>query len=69
MVNLVGSRQTTDREALPSEYLHDFRFATRNMARKEILEYITFYNADRLHSSLGYVSPMEYERLQWMKAA
>ena len=55
--------------SLKSEYLQDFRFATRDMARKEILEYITFYNADRLHSSLGYVSPMEYERLQWRKVA
>lgn len=55
--------------SLKSEYLADFRFVTRATARREILEYITFYNVDRLHSSLGYLSPMEYERLQWMKAA
>jgi transposase InsO family protein len=55
--------------SLKSEYLADFRFVTRDMAKKEILEYITFYNAYRLHSSLGYVSPMDYEKQQWMKAA
>lgn len=55
--------------SLKSEYLADFHFATRDAARREVLEYITFYNADRSHSSLGYVSPMEYERLQWVKAA
>ena len=55
--------------SLKSEYLADFRFVTRHMAKMEIIEYITFYNADRSHSFLGYVSPMEYERLQWMKAA
>lgn len=55
--------------SLKSEYLADFRFATRDMAQKEILEYINFYNAYRLHSSQGYVSPMDYERPRWMKAA
>jgi transposase InsO family protein len=38
--------------SLKSEYLADFRFVTRDMAKKEILEYITFYNAYRLHSFL-----------------
>ncbi|MBW1982998.1 MAG: IS3 family transposase [Deltaproteobacteria bacterium] len=39
------------------------------MASKEILEYITFYNAYRSHSSLGYVSPMEYERQKMLRVA
>ena len=55
--------------SLKSEHLADFRFATRAAASREVLEYITFYNVDRSHSSLGYVSPMEYEKLQRMKAA
>jgi len=29
-------------------------------AKKEIFEYINWYNKERLHSSLGYLSPMDY---------
>jgi transposase InsO family protein len=38
-------------------------FASRAAARHEVTNYILgFYNPTRLHSSLGYVSPMEFER-------
>jgi len=38
-------------------------FATKVEAKAEIFEYVeVFYNRVRLHSSLGYVSPAEYER-------
>ena len=38
-------------------------FATREAARASIVEYIeVFFNRIRLHSSLGYMSPAEYER-------
>jgi putative transposase len=38
-------------------------FASRATARREIAEYILgFYNPTRLHSYLGYMSPMEFER-------
>jgi transposase InsO family protein len=38
-------------------------FSSRAAARRAVTEYIlTFYNPTRLHSTLGYVSPMEYER-------
>ncbi|MEO6626292.1 MAG: IS3 family transposase [Burkholderiaceae bacterium] len=33
-------------------------------ARWEIVEYIGYYNIERHHSSLGYVSPAEFE-LRW----
>jgi putative transposase len=38
-------------------------FATRAQARSAIFEYIeAWYNRVRLHSSLGYVSPREFEQ-------
>ena len=38
-------------------------FATREQAKAEIFEYLeVFYNRVRRHSSLGFVSPVEFER-------
>ena len=34
---------------------------TRASARRAIVEYIGWYNGTRLHSTLGYQSPAEYE--------
>ena len=31
-------------------------------AVREISDYIRYYNVERRHSSLGYVSPVEFER-------
>ena len=45
-------------------------FRSRQEARTVIFEYIeVFYNRVRLHSTLGYLSPEEYERKGILKAA
>ena len=45
------------------ELTHDEDYATKEEARASIFEFIeVFYNQIRRHSSLGYVSPAEYER-------
>jgi putative transposase len=44
------------------ELTHHESYATREEARRSLFEYIeVFYNRRRLHSTLGYRSPAEYE--------
>jgi putative transposase len=51
--------------SLKKELVHDADFASRAEARAAIVEYIeVFYNTKRRHSSLGYVSPAEYEQAE-----
>ena len=41
-------------------------FESREVARNAVFEYIEmFYNPKRLHSALGYKSPIEFEKLQF----
>jgi transposase InsO family protein len=47
---------------LKTECIYARRFATRAEAREAIFHFIeVFYNGKRRHSTLGYVSPMEFE--------
>ena len=48
---------------LKCEVAPDEMFATRDQARAELFEYLeVFYNRVRRHSSLGFLSPAEFER-------
>lgn len=48
---------------LKNELVLGGTYRHRDEARREVFEYIeTFYNPHRLHQSLGYVSPVEFER-------
>jgi len=50
---------------LKKELVHRRRFLTRAEAYRAIFEYIeVFYNRQRLHSSLGYQSPVDFETMR-----
>ena len=51
--------------SLKVERLHGMRFDTRRLAKDEVMDWITFYNHRRLHSTLGYTSPMAFEQ-KWL---
>jgi len=57
--------------SLKRELVDDSHFVTRLEARLAIFEWINWYNNERLHSSLDYLSPQEFERAsqQLQKAA
>jgi len=48
---------------LKTELTHHRRYQTRQEAKQEIFEYIeVFYNRQRRHSTIGYQTPMGYEK-------
>ena len=46
---------------LKLECVYRHRFRTRAEARIKIFEYLNFYNRERLHSALGFKSPVDFE--------
>lgn len=49
--------------SLKRELVHHCQFSTRAQAKAAIFEWIEiFYNRDRLHSALGFQSPVDFEQ-------
>jgi putative transposase len=48
--------------SLKVERLHGQHFETVRQAKDEALDWLLWYNPTRLHSTLNYVSPMQYEQ-------
>jgi transposase InsO family protein len=47
--------------SLKRELVHRYRFATRSEAKAAITAWILRYNTTRLHSTIGYIPPVEWE--------
>jgi putative transposase len=51
---------------LKTELIHPRMFSSRGIARTTIAEWIeVFYNRQRLHSKIGYLSPLQFEENYW----
>ena len=48
--------------SLKVERLHDKRFETIRAAKDEVINWLLWYNRTRMHSTLHYVSPMQFEQ-------
>jgi transposase InsO family protein len=53
--------------SLKVERLHGQRFVTRRSAKDETIAWLLWYNQTRLHSTLAYVSPVQFEQ-NWLAA-
>ncbi|WP_444945065.1 IS3 family transposase [Microbulbifer sp. ZKSA006] len=47
--------------SLKREWLTGNLYATREDAITDVRAYIAYYNSRRIHSTLGYVTPIEFE--------
>jgi putative transposase len=47
--------------SLKTERVHGAKYQTIAAAKQDVLDWITWYNTERLHSSLGFVSPAAFE--------
>jgi transposase InsO family protein len=54
--------------SLKVERLHGQRFETIRAAKDETISWLLWYNRTRMHSTLNYVSPMQFEQ-EWTDAA
>ena len=48
--------------SLKADVVHGVAFSSDDSLRSCVSRYVRYYNYRRLHSSLGYLSPVEYER-------
>mgnify|MGYP002138722940 FL=1 len=55
--------------SLKSERVYLTHYRSYEEARTDVFDYIRFYNHQRRHSTLGYVTPVEYERRRLVLSA
>jgi transposase InsO family protein len=62
-------RQSVFFRNLKHEQLNYEKFRTKEAAMLSIIDYLAFYNGKRIHSTLSYPSPLEFEREFYKKTA
>jgi putative transposase len=55
--------------SLKHEQINYERLRSKEFAKLSIIDYLAFYNGKRIHSKLGYQSPLEYERKFYKESA
>ena len=63
----LGSSATWVFGSLRVERLHGQRFVSRRHAKEETIAWLLWYNKAQLHSTLAYVSPVQFEQT-WVAA-
>ena len=53
--------------SLKVERLHGQRFETIREAKDEVIAWLLWYNRTRMHSTLNYISPLQFEQ-NWTEA-
>jgi transposase InsO family protein len=48
-------------KTIKHEWLYRFTFSSFNQLFDSVSDYINWYNTERLHSTLGYLTPLEME--------
>ncbi|PYR21802.1 MAG: hypothetical protein DMF98_21465 [Acidobacteria bacterium] len=46
---------------MKSDVVHGLRFTHQHELERQVRSYIPYYNGVRLHSGIGYCSPIDYE--------
>ena len=48
-------------KTIKNEWLYRFKYTSFNQLYNSLADYINWYNTERIHSTLGYISPLEME--------
>lgn len=48
-------------KTIKNEWLYRFKYTSYSQLYSSVADYINWYNSERIHSSLGYLSPLEME--------
>lgn len=55
---------------LKKEFIYCTKFKTKAQAQQEVFEYIElFYNRKRIHGTLGYLTPIQFESMYYKRAS